>query len=113
MEKKKCFCSCLFDMSFKEFLTIRIIKTLYMVGIGIAGLSAICLVTQAFQNSFGMGLLYVIAAPIVFVLMVIVIRVVLELVLTFFRIEENTRAKEIAEPNAVSAPEPEAQEEDI
>lgn len=96
MEDKNCFCKCLFDMSFEQLVTPKILKILYMVGIGIAGIAGVWLVISAFGQSFAMGLLYIIAAPIVFVLLVVVLRVTLELVLTLFRIEENTRGEAAA-----------------
>ena len=91
MEEKKCFGRCLFDLSFTEFITTKVVKILYMVGIAIAGLVAIGIVIRAFSHNFGYGILLVVAAPIVFALMVVVLRIAMELVLTLFRIEENTR----------------------
>ena len=110
-EEKKSFCSCLLDMSFTELVTAKIVKVLYMVGIGISGLVAVFFVLKAFGQSFGMGLLHVIAAPIIFVLMVVILRVKLELILTLFRIEENTRTPAPAgtapEPAETTPPAPE------
>jgi len=91
MEEKKGFFYCLFDLSLEEPLTIRLVKILYGVGIGVAGIVGIFLIVTAFGQSFGMGLVHVIAAPIVFLLAVIILRVGLELLLTLFRIETNTR----------------------
>jgi len=101
MEEKKNFWACLFELSFTEFITTRVIKILYMLGIAIAAIVGLILIVTAFTKGFAVGLLHVIAAPIVFILLVIVLRIYMELVLTLFRIEENTRkpapAKE-AEP---------------
>ncbi|MHC5059919.1 MAG: DUF4282 domain-containing protein [Planctomycetota bacterium] len=108
-EDKKCFCSCLFDLSFDELITKRIIKILYVIGIVISGLVALSLIVMAFTKGFGLGLLHVIAAPIVFMLLVVIVRVKMELLLTLFRIEENTRTPAPVE-TATPAPAEEAVE---
>ena len=102
MEDLKGFWHCLFDLSFDELITKKIIKILYMVGIGIAALTGLCLMAKALTQSFLTGVLHVVAGPVVFVLMVVVIRVTLELLITLFKIEENTR-KPGAEESASTA----------
>lgn len=97
MEEKKNFWACLFDLSFSELITTRVIKVLYAVGILIAGIAGLILIAKAFTQGFGVGLLYVIAAPVAFILLVIIARVKMELLLTLFRIEENTRKPAPAE----------------
>ena len=111
MEDKKKFWSSLLDMSFDELITKDVISILYMVGIGIAAITAVVLVISAFGQSFAVGLLHVIAAPIVFVLIVIILRIELELVMTLFKIEENTRKVEAAVA-AESIPAQESEAED-
>jgi len=91
MEDKKGFWGCLFDLSFSELITLKIIRVLYIIGITLAALAGVYLVVEAFLHTFGTGLLLVICAPVVFVLLVICCRVKMELLLTLFRIEENTR----------------------
>ncbi|RKY06415.1 MAG: hypothetical protein DRP65_11815 [Planctomycetota bacterium] len=112
MEEKKGFWSCLFDLSFSELITMRVIKVLYAVGILIAAMVGLILIVKAFGQGFGTGLLYVIAAPISFIFLVIIARIGMELVLTLFRIEENTRKPAPAEetPAPASAEEPEPAE---
>jgi len=112
MEEKKGFWSCLFDLSFTEFITTRVIKILYMLGIGIAAIVGLMLVVTAFTKGFAAGLLHVIAAPIVFILIVIVLRIYMELVLTLFRIEANTQKQAPAAQAPAPAPpqEPETTE---
>ena len=114
MEEKKSFWACLFDLSFSELITVRIIRVLYLIGIIIAGIVALVLIVKAFFHGFAMGLLLVIASPVVFALLVICCRVKMEFLLTLFRIEENTRqcsaeSIEASEPEAEPA-EPEADE---
>ena len=90
-EEKKCFYECLLDLSFTKLITIKLVKALYIIGIAFSGATGLYLIVMAFKQSFGNGLLYVIAAPIVAALMVVVLRVAMELLLTLFKIEENTR----------------------
>jgi len=112
MDEKKGFWICLFDLSFTEFITTRVIKILYMLGIAIAAIIGLMLIVTAFTKGFAVGLLHVIAAPIVFILMVIVLRICMELVLTLFRIEENTQKPSPPVEEAAPAPpqEPESTE---
>ncbi len=110
MEEKKSFWSCLFDLSFSELITVRIIRVLYLIGIILAGVVALVLIVKAFFHGFGMGLLLVIASPVVFTLLVICCRVKMEFVLTLFRIEENTRQAKAESIEASEPAEPEAEE---
>ena len=106
------FLKSLFDLEMKELITLKIIKALYTIGIAIAGIIGVALVITAFTKSFATGLLYVIAAPIAFILLVVVLRVVLELLMTLFKIEENTRKVDIAaEAEVTETVEAEASEE--
>ena len=90
METNK-FLKSLFDLEMKNNITLGIFKTLYTIGIALAGIVGVTLVVTAFTKSFAAGLLHVIAAPIAFILLVVVLRVTLELVMVLFKIEENTR----------------------
>ena len=98
MEEKKCFCTSLFDLSFRELITIKLVKILYVIGIVIAGIVALSLIVMAFTKGFGLGLLYVIASPFAFAVLVIIFRIKMELLMTLFRIEENTRKATPAQP---------------
>ncbi len=110
MEEKKSFCKCLFDLSFTEFLTLKIIKVLYMVGIGIAVLTGLVIFVKAFSYKLAEGLLLAVAAIVATGLIIVCVRIVLELVITLFRIEENTRKEKPAVTQ--DAPAPQAEPED-
>ena len=106
------FLKSLFDLEMKEPVTLKIIKALYTIGIAIAGIVGVALVITAFTKSFATGLLYVIAAPLAFLLLLVVLRVVMELLMTLFKIEENTRKVDItAEAEVTEAVEAEASQE--
>ncbi len=76
----------LLDVSFSEFLTIKIIKVIFIIGIIFCGLGALFFLFTG-DMSF---ILRIIVAPIAFLLYVILLRIWLELVLVIFRIADNT-----------------------
>ena len=90
MEQKGFFGS-LFDVSFTSFVTIRIIKVIYIITLVLIGVAALVFIVASFADSVGAGLfVLVIAAPLVSLLYVIYVRVLLEIVMAIFRIAENT-----------------------
>ncbi|MGQ9589738.1 MAG: DUF4282 domain-containing protein [Planctomycetota bacterium] len=85
----KGFLQTLFDLSFREFVTTRIVQILYVLGILAAALVALAMFVAGLARG-GAGILAIVLAPLYFVLSVICIRVWLELVIVIFRISENT-----------------------
>ncbi len=85
------FFQALFDLSFSEFITTRIIKVLYVLAVIGIGLFSLVLFL-GFARSGVAGLIGgLIVAPLVFLLYVIFARVWLELVMVIFRIADYTR----------------------
>ncbi|NEX13564.1 MAG: hypothetical protein C1941_02490 [Prosthecochloris sp.] len=83
----------LFDFSFKEFIALQIVKYFYIIGIVIAGVSALGMIGSGFstmQDWFLGGLFQVLLSPVAFLLMVVLTRLVLEALIATFRIAENT-----------------------
>ncbi len=81
----------LFDFSFKEFITIKIISVLYMISIIGAGLwSLVILFGGVASGKFGGVVGGLVLAPVAFILAVIFSRIWLETVIVLFRIAENT-----------------------
>ena len=80
------FFKALFDFSFKNFITKKLISVLYAIGVGIWGLIALFFIFSDF--SFGTLL----GGLIIFIVMTIILRIWLEVVIILFAIEENTRA---------------------
>ena len=83
----------LFDFSFKEFVSLQIVKYLYIIAIVLAGISALGMVITGFSNMqylFLEGLVRVLLSPVFFILMVLFARLVLEALVATFRIAENT-----------------------
>jgi hypothetical protein len=84
----------LFDFSFNQFVTSKILKFLYSLSILAAGLMAILFVVFGFNISIGFGLFaLLVGAPVIFLLTMIYSRVSLEIIILIFRIAENTAPK--------------------
>ena len=88
----------LFDVSFTEFVTPKVIRLLYVLALGGLGLGALFLVGLSAYQSLLVGLGYLIVAAVFFLFFAILIRVVLETALILFRIADNTA--EMAEHGA-------------
>jgi hypothetical protein len=81
----------LFDLSFREFVTPSIIKLIFIIGIVLAALMSL-FVFAAFASQGGAAVVAgVVFAPLVFFVYVLFARVLSEVYLILFRIEENTR----------------------
>ena len=84
------FFASLFDMSFSEFVTIRLIKVLYILGIAGAVLIGLSMLVAGFSNGIGSGIISLIVTPIVVGIYILMVRIWLELIVVVFRIAENT-----------------------
>jgi hypothetical protein len=93
---RKGFFAALFDFSFSEFITTKIIKILYGIALVIAGIATLFMIIAAFSGgtfgraNVGLGLLVLVFSPIVFLVYAILLRVWLEFIIVIFRIAENT-----------------------
>jgi hypothetical protein len=85
------FFQALFDLSFSEFITTRIIKVLYVLAIIGVGLFSLAIFLSLARAGVGGLILGLIVAPLVFLLYVIFTRVWLELIMVIFRIADHTR----------------------
>ena len=81
----------LFDFSFSEFITIKIIKILYVIAIILLALTWIGGLIGFFAQGGLYILLGLIVAPIGFILSVIFVRVIYEILIVIFGIAEHTR----------------------
>ncbi len=80
----------LFDLSFSEFVTTRMIKFLYVLGIVGAAIGSLTFLVAGFSGGFFKGLLFLILSPLVFLLWTLGARIWCELIIVAFRIAENT-----------------------
>jgi hypothetical protein len=81
----------LFDLSFNEFVTPSIIKLIFIVGIVLAALMSLVVFAGFASQGGGAVLAGIVFAPLVFFVYVLFARVLSEVYLILFRIEENTR----------------------
>ena len=106
--EKKGIVGCLMDLSFQDFVTIRIIPILYIVAIVVAALVSLGIIVSGLSSGHGAaGATALIVGPIMFVFNVLMARIWLELVIAIFRVADNTRR--MAESAGVAPPPPEPQ----
>lgn len=89
------FLTSLFDLSFTRFVSVSLVRVLYLLAIVMAIVLVIVGVVAGFSNSFSAGITALVLAPIFFFLYVLFVRVLLEIIIVVFRIADYTR--EIAE----------------
>ncbi len=95
MNPSTSFIESLMDFSFTAFVTSKIIKLLYGLSIVGAALVGLVLIVGAFVTSTLAGIFtLLVIAPLVFAIVVIYSRVLLEIIIVVFRISEH--AAEIA-----------------
>ena len=81
----------IFDFSFKEFVTTKIIKVLFVLGIIVATIGALGFLISSFATGKFFGILIgLVLAPIIWFVYIVLIRVWLEIIIVLFRIAENT-----------------------
>ncbi len=88
--QNKSFFSVLFDLSFTEFITTRIVKFLFIVSIILSAIGALLLVGAGLKEGFVAGVASVLGASVLFVFYVLLSRIYLEILVAVFRIAENT-----------------------
>ncbi len=81
----------LFDFSFSTFVTTKIVKVLYVLGVALSALLALMILVGGLSSdSVLMALVCIVLTPIAFLIYVLLCRIWLELVVVVFRIAENT-----------------------
>ena len=97
----KGFFAALFDLSFSELVTTKIIKVLYVLGLIGAGIYSLILLVMMVMSSLGLSqsnaamgilllLLSLVVTPLIFLVFVIAVRVYMEMIIIMFRIADNT-----------------------
>jgi uncharacterized membrane protein len=87
--QRRSFVNSLFDISFSNFVTVKVVGILYVVGLIIATLACSSILISSF-NGFGNILYGLIAAPLLWAVYVIVMRVSLEALVAAIKTSENT-----------------------
>jgi len=104
---EKGFFGALFDISFSEFITTKVIKVLYCLGMLLAFLGVLSWIVTGFGVNAWIGVIALILSPLIYILSVIWLRICLELIIVVFRISDNVAAlakKEGAIPAAPTGP---------
>jgi len=88
MPDDKNFFAALFDFSFQQQLTRRLVKLLYIIGILAGGISVVTYVVFGFQQSPAEGLINLVGGIVSLFVAILIWRVLLELTLVILRISE-------------------------
>ena len=89
MDDPKGFFAALFDFSFTSFITIKLVKFIYILNlIGIA-IGMLAIIGMGFANGFMSGIVSIILAPVFGLLMTMLARVWMEMVIVMFRISDD------------------------
>src|SRR5260370_28709225 len=79
----------LFDFSFQELLSRKIVKLLYIIALVGGGIAVVAEVVLELQASTAAGLLAVVVGIVALFVWILITRVALECVLALFRIADN------------------------
>jgi hypothetical protein len=89
----KGFLASLFDVGFNSFVTPKVVKAVYVLGMILTALWELAFAVAAFRLNAILGIIVlVILCPIFFVVYLALWRIVLELVMVVFRIAEDVRS---------------------
>ena len=87
--RQRGFLATLFDFSFTDFVTPGVLKLLYTIGLLAALFGAVRFIGAGFGRGIWTGLGALLLAPVLFIVYSLLARVVVELVMVFFRIAEH------------------------
>ncbi|HEU5157957.1 MAG TPA: DUF4282 domain-containing protein [Streptosporangiaceae bacterium] len=93
-DNDKGFFGSLFDFSFDNFIATKLVKFLYVLSLILASIAAIVYVVVglvALGNGSGVGVLFIILAPIIWLFFLVLARLYLELVIVMFKISEDIK----------------------
>jgi len=85
----KGFIGTLFDFSFTEFVTTKVIKFLLGLALVVNFILTIVFIVGAFQTGWLGGIIILIISPIIYLILMLFSRIYLELIIVIFRIAEN------------------------
>lgn len=90
MSQTNSFVQALLDFSFSEFVTIRLLKFFYGLGLVVSALAALGLLLTSLGGGLTRLVMMLVLAPIGFIVAATLCRVWAELVIVMFKISENT-----------------------
>lgn len=88
----KGFLGTMFDFSFSEFITTKVIKVLLGLAMIINAVITIFVIVNAFRAGVVGGIIVLIISPLIYLIMMLFSRIYLELIIVVFRIAENLMA---------------------
>jgi hypothetical protein len=86
----KGFFGALFDFSFTSFITLKFLKVIYAVIVGLIGVGGFVVLVAAMTQGAATAIAALILVPLLMLVYLVMARIYLELVALFFRIGENT-----------------------
>ncbi len=99
------------DLSFKRFVTPRLVRMLYVLSLLAASFYALSYMFSGFKNGTFSGIFQMVTAPLAFLLYLIIARVTVELILAIFRIADRLApmadepgAKPVTKPGSFTDP---------
>ena len=87
--EEKGFLGTIFDFSFTEFVTTKVIKFLLALAMVVNVIVTIFWIVGGFNISTLTGILFIILSPVVYLILMLFARIYLELIIVIFRIAEN------------------------
>jgi len=92
MENQKGFVGMIFDASFSEFVTTRVIKVLLYLAMVVNALWTIGIIVMGFKSGVGAGIIALIISPLIYIILMLVARIYLELLIVIFRIADELKS---------------------
>jgi len=87
--EEKGFLATIFDFSFTEFVTTKVIKFLLGLAMVVNVIFTIMFIVGGFSNSTLQGIVFLILSPVIYLILMLFSRIYLELIIVIFRIAEN------------------------
>lgn len=87
--EEKGFLATIFDFSFSEFVTTKVIKFLLGLAMVVNVIFTIMVIANGFSNSTFQGIIFIILSPVIYLILMLFSRIYLELIIVIFRIAEN------------------------
>jgi hypothetical protein len=85
------FLEALFDFTFSQFVTVKLVRVLYVLMLIVAVFAAVVIVVSLFSQGLLYGLFSILLAPLGFLLVMVVSRVWLEMMIVLFRVADYLR----------------------
>lgn len=85
------FLEALFDFSFSQFVTVYLVRVLYVLAVIVGVLGAVAIVVSLFSQGLLFGIFSILLAPLGFLVFIVVARAWLEFLVVIFRIADHVR----------------------